>query len=354
MISDWATRAAPRVQSRCTNGRRTPVARDRETDSQIVGPWPSPSANRRGHQRTDQAADRRDRGDQRRSRPAPAADRGRAARGRPRRTWSEEVRAAGAHRDRAQQPVARTRTAEPSAISRRRCRLGAAFGLRRAALDRHDPGGRPQEAHGVEQHRVGRSQSLDQHAAERRDRRSATTDSLAWSWRCPRPGRPGRQLRQIGLVGDIEEDGAHARDQRPRRTAGRSSARRPVGKRDASRCAAARSRSLTISTARNRIRSTQAPAGSPTRGSQESSAVSRPTSKVRGVQRPGSRPAAARVADRVPNWLTVSPIHSRRKSRWCHSPPRRVRTGSGVPSAFITRRVLRRVIGTCQSLLEDE
>ena len=79
--------------------------------------------------------------------------------------------------------------------------------------------------------------------------------------------------------------------------------------------AMARARSLNTSTQRKRIRSTQAPAGSPTsRKASVSKLASRPTSNVEACTTRIATRGSAMVLIIVPNWLTVSPIHNRRKS----------------------------------------
>jgi hypothetical protein len=80
--------------------------------------------------------------------------------------------------------------------------------------------------------------------------------------------------------------------------------------------AAARIRSWAIRTPRNRIRSTHAPAGRPiTRKAAVSQAVSNPTANVLACRLRIATSGSANWLIIVPNWLTVSPIHNRRKSR---------------------------------------
>ena len=91
------------------------------------------------------------------------------------------------------------------------------------------------------------------------------------------------------------------------------------------------------------MRSTHAPAGSPTtRNATVWNAVSRPTWKVDACTTRIATSGRASWLIIVPNWLTVSPIHSRRKSRW-----RQGRSGSRATGAILSR-----VIGFCQSLVE--
>jgi hypothetical protein len=79
---------------------------------------------------------------------------------------------------------------------------------------------------------------------------------------------------------------------------------------------AARIRSFTMSTERNRMRSTHAPAGSPTtRNAAVWTATSAPTSNVDACSTKIATSGSARSLIIVPNWLIVSPIHSRRKAR---------------------------------------
>jgi hypothetical protein len=81
-----------------------------------------------------------------------------------------------------------------------------------------------------------------------------------------------------------------------------------------------------MSTGRLRIRSHQAPAGRPiTRNAAVCSATSTPTWNVVAESAVIATSGTASTPICEPSWLSESPIHSRRKSRWCHNPPSTMR-----------------------------
>ena len=234
----------------------------------------------------------------------------------------------------------------PSRISRRRCRSGVRSGLGGRGLDRGDPAGRPHEAQRVDEHRVGRRERLDQQPADARagdlaDRLAGLQLGVAVDQLLP-----ADQPWQVGLVGDVEEDRAHAGDecdhvQLPDGQHARELARAGI---DAS--AAARIRSLTISTVRKRMRSTHAPAGSPTTANAAVwNALSRPTSKRRRVH----------DQDRDQRQRQLADHRAELADRLADPQPAEVEVAAtGRPSASspASRSYPARVIGFCQSLIE--
>ena len=242
-----------------------------------------------------------------------------------------------------------TTNTTPSLISRPRCAVGArvrASGYR--ALIR--------PTHAADQRKLSASTSIAHGAVEPWISTPPTlgpaiwlTDSLACSLAVAldqAPGRPGpagrtgRRRRRTPCYTPT----THGRRRRADRSSARR-ARRPAG---SSRARRARSRSFTISTQRNRIRSIQRRPAARRAGSRAIRARSaRPTSNVEACSTRIATSGSARWVIWVPNWLTVSPIQSRRKSRWCHSPPRRgptwlaPRRAVRIPAPEAVRRSLR-------------